>query len=175
MIVTALFTKSSGQPATGLTLSEIAIYLYARALADGTVTAIWSGENPTEEIGGGLYSKSYDADTTTYTYYAYAVYSGATELDTNYAVMAHPFSVAGTAGAGATTWPYTLTDGDTGEPIADADVWVSTDEAGENVIARGTTDQNGVVTFYLDDGSTVYVWRRKDGWTCTNPDVETVS
>ena len=113
MVVTALFTKSSGQPAAGLTLSDIAIYLYARAKSDGTVTTIWSGENPTEEIGGGLYSKAYDADTTTYDYYAYAVYSGSETLDTNYAVMQHPFAISSTAGAGAITFTYTLTDGGT--------------------------------------------------------------
>jgi len=122
MVVAALFTKSSGQPATGLTLSDIVIYLYARAKSDGAVTTIWSGENPTEEIGGGLYSKSYDADTTTYDYFAYAVYSGSETLDTNYAVMQHPFAVSSTAGAGAITFTYTLTDDDTGDPVADADV-----------------------------------------------------
>jgi len=89
MIVAVLFTKSSGQPAAGLTLAEVAIYLYARALADGTVTTIWSGVAPTEEVGGGIYTRAYDdANRNTYDYYGYAVYSGATTLDTDYAVMA---------------------------------------------------------------------------------------
>jgi len=88
MIVAVLFTKSSGQPAAGLTLAEVAIYLYARAQADGTVTTIWSGVAPTEEVGGGIYTRAYDdADRNTYDYYGYAVYSGATELDADYAVM----------------------------------------------------------------------------------------
>lgn len=88
MIVAVLFTKSSGQPATGLTLSEIAVYLYARAQSDGTVTTIWDGVAPAEEVGGGVYTRAYDdADRNTYDYYGYAVYSGATVLDTNYAVM----------------------------------------------------------------------------------------
>ena len=77
-------------------------------------------------------------------------------------------------GAGAIEWTYTLTDADTGFPIADADIWVTTDEAGENVIASGRTDQSGVVTFYLDAG-TVYVWRQKSGWNFDNPDTEAVS
>jgi len=79
-----------------------------------------------------------------------------------------------TLGAGAITWTYTLTDEDTGNPIDGAEIWVSTDSAGANVIASGTTDSSGVATFYLDAG-TVYVWRKKAGYNFTNPDEETVS
>jgi len=83
-------------------------------------------------------------------------------------------TVGPAAGAGAITWVYTLTDADTSNPIADADIWVTTDEAGTNVIASGKTDQYGKVTFYLDAG-TVYVWRQKSGWDFDNPDTEVVS
>ena len=79
-----------------------------------------------------------------------------------------------TAGAGATTFTYTLTSSVDGTPIADADVWATSDQAGSNVLASGTTDSNGQVTFYLDAG-TVYIWRQKSGWNFTNPDTETVS
>ena len=78
------------------------------------------------------------------------------------------------AGAGAITFTYTLTSTVDSAPIADADVWVSSDLAGTNVIASGRTDQNGEVVFYLD-GGTVYVWRQKTGWTFTNPDTEVVA
>jgi len=77
-------------------------------------------------------------------------------------------------GAGAVAWTYTLTSGVDGTPIADADVWVSTDAAGTNVVASGRTDALGVVTFYLDAG-TYYVWRQKTGWNFVNPDTEVVS
>ena len=175
MIVAALFTKSNGQPATGLTLTDIDLYLYARAKSDGAMSTIWNGENPSEEVGGGLYSKAYAADTTTYDYFAYAHYTGSTTLDVDYALMDHPFAVSGTAGSGALTWPYTVTDEDTGVAIADVDVWVTTDEAGENTIASGKTDQSGNVTFYLDAG-TVYVWKQKSGYNpTTNPDTEVVA
>jgi len=81
-----------------------------------------------------------------------------------------------TLGAGATTWTYTLTDSAAPhDPIADADVWVTSDIGGTVVIASGTTDANGVVTFFLDYGSTVYVWAQKTGWNFTNPDTEVVS
>jgi len=77
-------------------------------------------------------------------------------------------------GAGAITFTYTLTSSTSGLPIADADVWVTTDEDGTNVIASGRTNQEGKVTFYLDAG-TVYIWRQKSGWNFDNPDVEVVS
>lgn len=75
-------------------------------------------------------------------------------------------------GAGAIEVIYTLTDGG-GTPIADADVWATSDVAGATVLASGRTDQNGRVTFYLNAG-TVYYWRQKSGVNFTNPDVEMI-
>jgi hypothetical protein len=78
------------------------------------------------------------------------------------------------SGGGANAWTYTLTSTVLpNQPIADADVWVTTDVAGTNVVASGKTDALGVVTFYLDSG-TIYVWRQKSGWSFTNPDTEVV-
>jgi hypothetical protein len=80
-----------------------------------------------------------------------------------------------TLGSGAIEWTYTLTNANSPfQAIADADVWMTTDEAGDNVIASGQTDASGEVTFYLDAG-TVYVWRQKSGWNFTNPDTEEVT
>jgi hypothetical protein len=81
-----------------------------------------------------------------------------------------------TLGAGAITFTYTLTSDADGSPITDASVWVTSDEPGNNVLASGTTDSNGQVTFYLDAG-TVYFWRQKGGFnfTATNPDTEIVA
>ena len=91
MLITALFTKSVGDPATGLTLTDIDLYLYRRTIADGTMATIWNGENPTEEIGGGQYSKNYASeDTATYTYHAYSHYTGATTLDSDYSLQGSP-------------------------------------------------------------------------------------
>jgi hypothetical protein len=55
-------------------------------------------------------------------------------------------------------------------PVADADVWITTDPEGENIVA-GThqTDSNGNVQFWLDSGLTYYVWIQKDGCNFTNP------
>jgi hypothetical protein len=66
------------------------------------------------------------------------------------------------AGPGADE--VTLTFTNLGVGIADADVWVSTDAAGDTVVA-GTkqTNSSGEVTFLLDDGETYYAWMQKDG------------
>lgn len=77
-------------------------------------------------------------------------------------------------GAGAIAWAYTLTDSVTGAPIDGAEVWVSTDSAGANIIASGTTDAYGVVNFTLDAG-TIYIWRKKAGYNFSDPDTETVA
>lgn len=55
-------------------------------------------------------------------------------------------------------------------PVADADVWVTTDPDGLNVVA-GTlqTDSLGNVVFNLDDNVTYYIWIQKDGYNFNNP------
>ena len=68
---------------------------------------------------------------------------------------------------------YNVTDG-AGAPLADVLVVVTTDAAGTNTIASGTTDAYGNVTFWLDVG-TYYMWRKKSGYNFTNPDTEVVS
>ena len=83
-------------------------------------------------------------------------------------------AITAQAGAGAITFTYTLTSSVDSTPVADADVWVTSDLAGSNVLASGTTDASGEVVFYLDAG-TVYVWAQKSGWNFTNPDTETVA
>jgi len=96
--------------------------------------------------------------------------------DTKYGSSKFQVEVASisTLGPGAITWNYTLTDSNGGQPIADCQVWVTTDSVGSNVIASGFTNQSGVVTFYLDAG-TIYVFRAKSGYVFTNPDIEAVS
>jgi hypothetical protein len=83
-------------------------------------------------------------------------------------------AIGGGPPAGAITFDYNLTNSQNSQPIADADVWVTTDAAGINVIASGKTDQFGDVTFYLDAGN-VYVWSQKTGFNFDNPDEEVIS
>lgn len=69
---------------------------------------------------------------------------------------------AGSSGPGADEVTITVTVA--GNPVADADVWITSDAAGTTVVA-GTlqTDSNGQATFLLDAGSTYYLWVQKDG------------
>lgn len=78
------------------------------------------------------------------------------------------------SGVGAIEWDYVITDSGTGLPIADVIVWVTTDVNGSNIVASGTTNNFGTVTFYLDAGI-YYIWRKKAKYNFANPDQETVS
>jgi hypothetical protein len=95
-----------------------------------------------------------------------------TDLSTElHNVHAHVASYVGN-GAGASTWTYTLTTSG-GTPIPDAEVWVSTDSAGSDVVASGSTSNLGAVTFMLDPGD-YYIWSQRAGYNFANPDLETV-
>lgn len=80
----------------------------------------------------------------------------------------------GAAGLGVIEFVYTVTRSDNELPIDGADIWVTTDATGLNVIASGATNQSGNVTFWLDPGI-VYIWRKKAGFTFSNPDTEVIS
>lgn len=71
--------------------------------------------------------------------------------------------------AGGSNVTLTINDDDT-NPIADAEVWITSDSDGDTVV-QGTkrTDTNGQVTFLLDDGISYYAWRQKSGYNFTNP------
>lgn len=56
-----------------------------------------------------------------------------------------------------------------GSLAAGAEVWLTTDDAGEEVVANGVAGDTGDVTFYLDAGTTYYRWAKKPGVNFTNP------
>jgi hypothetical protein len=161
------FNKITGDAVTG-----DAANITANLRLDGGAANPVDDTNPTELEGG---------------YYAFDLTQAETNGDlivicpssvtANIAVIGVPgavWTITAAAGAGAITWPYTLTDSDTGAPIDGAEVWVTTDLAGANIIASGVTDAYGVVTFTLDAG-VVYVWRKKAGYNFVNPDTEVVA
>lgn len=78
----------------------------------------------------------------------------------------------GASGSGSISWPITIDDGIS--PLDGVDVWVTTDSAGTNVVARGYTDTLGTVTFLLDAGP-YYLWKQLSGYTFINPEGITVS
>lgn len=87
LTVATFFTKNSGEPATGLVLADIDLYLTAQNRSTGADTVIWDGtQNPTEEIDNvGAYARIYaSADFDTYNYFARGTYTGATVLDSDH-------------------------------------------------------------------------------------------
>lgn len=99
-------------------------------------------------------------------------YAGA---DANSVVKQIANNAVGSGGAiGPGSVSYTVTVDDGSNPLDGAEVWVSTDSAGLNVVA-GTlnTDAMGQVTFLLDAGS-YYLWVSHSGYDATNPTAVTV-
>jgi hypothetical protein len=104
--VAAFFTQSSGQPATGLALADIDLYLTEVDKSTLADTVIWDGtQNPTEEIDNvGAYARVYTgANLDDNDYFALATYTGAVGLDQD--------DVTGSVGINdaevAAVWSYT--------------------------------------------------------------------
>jgi hypothetical protein len=82
--------------------------------------------------------------------------------------------VAAAIGSGLLICTWTQKD-DAGNPMDNVQIWITTDEAGSNVVAGAIyTNTAGEVVFHLDAG-TYYVWREKGGYNFTNPQTWTVS
>lgn len=77
-------------------------------------------------------------------------------------------------GAGSVAWTWPVINSTTRLPISGVKVWITTDAAGNNVIATGTTDQYGNATFQTDAGR-VYVWSSKTGYSFYNPKIKDVA
>lgn len=105
----------------------------------------------------------------------HATGTGADPLDFMVEILSYDPIVFGatvqTLGAGSVATVFTINDGS--NPIDGVDVWVSSDSAGSNVIARGFTNALGLVTLMLDPG-TYYTWKTKAGYTFENPSTLTV-
>jgi hypothetical protein len=79
----------------------------------------------------------------------------------------------GGVGPGGIAYPYGVTTSGA-VPLPDVRVYVYSDVALTTLIASGTTDNFGSITFMLDAG-TYYFVSSKAGYSFVNPDVETVS
>lgn len=178
--IKVIFTRNSGQPALGLALADIDVYLVSERKSDGLLTAIWNPQNPTLEVGGGMYYRAYVGDDpSVYTYSAWAIYTGAVVLDSDYSLMAAPYMLPPFS-PGAVEYQYTVTDSVTLLPIEGVEVWITTDAAGNNVIWNGDTDAFGVARDdfgympFLDPGQ-YFFWKQRVGYVDDqNPDIENV-
>ena len=172
MYITSFFTNA-GAPEAGLT-PKISV----EEIEDGTLKVNAANMTAATNITGFYYYDFAAYDGTKH----YMIYIDGGAVLANYERYKYGSNdfgdlesliLAVTVGSGAIEWTYTLTTS-VGTPIGDADVWVTSDEAGTHILASGRTDQFGVVTFHLDAG-TVYVWSQKTGYNFSNPDTEVVS
>jgi hypothetical protein len=82
-------------------------------------------------------------------------------------------AASASAGAGAISTTVTINNA-SNQPLDGAEVWVTTDSGGTNVVASGQTNTAGQVTFMLDAGS-YYTWCQLAGHNFSNPSALTVS
>lgn len=171
MLVSAFFTQGAGAPAAGLALADIDCYLWSRRKSDGLETQLWDGtQHPTEELGTlGAYNRVYLGENfTLYDYFAMFQYVGLVVLDADWSTGVTGLQPGMEPQAGATHHRVIVQDVGA-NPIADADVWVSSDEDGSTVVASGRSDSNGHFRFWGDTGVTYWIWAQKDGVDFTNP------
>lgn len=76
-------------------------------------------------------------------------------------------------------WTYTLTNLQSGQPLAYAQIRLSTDALGNNTVWVGTTDLFGIARDANGQkprlsAGTYYVWRALSGFVFSDPDTETV-
>ena len=174
------FTICCHDPDTGVLTDADVVPTY-RVYEDETATAILTGDMATLDTANttGFYSEIIECTTANgfEDGKTYSIYIEAT-VDSDTGGISYDFTAytqLGTATAGAIEWTYTLTDSVSGALIDGAEIWVTSDSAGTTVLASGTTNSSGVVTFFLDAG-TIYVWAKKSGYNIDDqPDEEIVS
>jgi len=152
------YFSNAGTPAVGLAPTVISFY-NLRSLAP------IAGAPALDEVGGGLYRFVYTPTVDI----VMVVDGGAALVAVDRYIARHIGPQFTLKGAGAEAVTVILRDA-AGNPIADADVWITSD-AGGAIIVAGTLQTNaaGEALFYLDAGETYYRWAQKDGINFTNP------
>jgi hypothetical protein len=75
-------------------------------------------------------------------------------------------------GTGSVPWHVLVYED--GDPIPGAQVWITSDQAGQQYVATGMTDTAGRIIFMLNPG-TYWVWKSAAGFNFTNPESMTVT
>lgn len=89
-------------------------------------------------------------------------------------MLDNPATASSGNGTGAKSHTVNVVNSVTNAPVVAAAVWVTTDSAGQNIIASGRTDAFGAVNFLLDVGS-YYLWVMDEDFLANNPTTITVS
>lgn len=185
LTVMARFTKSGvlgpGEPALGLTLTDIDFWLTQQDRSSGAEVIVWNGtQNPTSELSNvGAYIRIYSAaDLDAYNYIANARYDGAETLDQHW--------IGGAAGAeniplgAAINWPYQVVEADD-TPIEGVKVEIHRNVAGDDIYWVGWTNAFGWALDLYGNAPRLdpsppdwYFFRKKGGVKFDNPDIETV-
>jgi len=168
-----ILATSGQEPKEALPLDDFSVDVFRVTKADLAKVHLVAGAPMSLEIGGGQYGYLMgEHDLSTYYYSAVVTYSGSVSLDR---VVWHVLFDADVSsrvsqGPGAISWTAPqVVDQETGLPIADAACWITTDEAGLNVIAGTlTADAFGFVTFRLQPGK-YWFWAHKNGYNITSP------
>lgn len=72
-------------------------------------------------------------------------------------------AVSGAGVPGGIEYTNTLTESEDGDPIANANVWCTSDSDGSTVIDTDITDDAGSFTFLLSPSTTYYLWAKASG------------
>ena len=182
LTVEVMFTRNTGQPATGLTLGDIDLYLTEHDKASGAMTVVWDGtQNPTLEVNNvGGYIRIYGAaDLDANHYSARGTYTGAVALDVDDVMGATECCDIPIGSAVEFTYTVYESGGPPNIPIDGVTVDIATDLAGTNIIWRGETDTFGVARDDFGrlprlDLGTYYIFRQHAGFQFQNPDTEVV-
>lgn len=188
-IVVKLRSSATGKPKTGLSYNSAgAVASYSRDGKSPTTFTLVSLANPNAAYTSGGFAEV-DPVSASGLYRVdlpnAAVVSGAAFVNVNVAftgtlnesvliMLDQPATAATGNGTGAKSHTVNVVNSVTGSPVVAAAVWVSTDQAGQNVIASGRSDAFGAVTFLLDIG-TYYLWVMDEDFLANNPTTITVS
>lgn len=180
LMITATFTKNVGQPALGLTLAEIDLWLTAIHRSTGAVSVIWDGTQHPDIAGTnvGVYGLIYSAtDLDTYNYFASAHYTGVIVLDQDWlnGGLGIDYIPLGTA----QEHEYRVWAGSPQVVQEGVDVYFY-DSTNTILKWNGSTDMNGYAIDIFGnwprlDPGTYKVRRYKGGIIFDNPDTEVVT
>lgn len=169
-LIFTLVDPATGELWPGLAPTDWTPYLSQAGSLFAPSGGVWA------EIGNGYYSLDLTAMDTNFT----GELGVQARLNSSGEELQNLVYEVQTSQAIAIAYTYTLLNSTTLQPIEGAEVWITTDVPGVNIVWRGTTDQFGVARDltaglpYLDPG-TYQFWQRKSGFTFTNPTAKVVS
>lgn len=181
VLLTLTGVDGPGEPATGLTLADIDLYLTSQDRSTGVDAVIWDGtQNPTDEMANvGTYTRKLTtADLDLYNYFLSAHYTGAVSLDQDWVngAIGIDFLPIGTA----IEHEYRVFKPDLVTPIEGVKVEVHRNAAMTDIYWVGWTNALGEARDQYGqyprlDAGTWYFLRKRDGYEFNNPDIEVVA